>query len=89
MSCRYDIRFYQNKPGELCIWVNDKMREYETLKGIITTGVTAEYANSFKNDLTDAVRRYAIPYEEIPGLIENWLKFLSENDLKEFTNGQN
>ena len=89
MSCRYDIRFYQNQPGELCIWVNDKMREYETLQGIITTGVTAEYANSFKNDLTDAMRRLGVRYEQIPAFLENWLQFLSENDLKKFTDGQN
>jgi len=89
MSNRYDIRFYQNRPGELLIWVNDKLREHETLKGIITSGVTADLANSFKNDLTDAMRHYAISYDEIPSFIEQWLNFLSENAEKEFTDGSN
>ena len=90
MRNRYDIRFFDvENPSELGVYINDKFRENRTLKGIITTPVKADYANSFKNDLTDAVRRYAIPYEEIPGLIENWLQFLSENDLKKFTDGQN
>ena len=89
MHNRYDIRFYQENNTQLRIWINDKLRKHETLKGIITCPVSADRANSFKNDLTDAVRRYAIPYEEIPGLIENWLQFLSENEEKEFTDGQN
>ena len=89
MPNRYDIRFYQENDTQLRVWINDKLCEYETLKGIITCPISAERANSFKNDLTDAVRRYAIPYEEIPGLIENWLHFLSENKEKEFTDDQN
>ncbi len=87
MRNRYDIRFYQNQPGELCVWINDKMREHETLKGIITTGITAEYANSFKNDLTDAMRQLAVRWEEIPTFLDKWLKFLEENRSKEFTDG--
>jgi hypothetical protein len=55
------------------------MREYETLQGIITTGVTAEYANSFKNDLTDAMRHLAVRWEEIPAFIDHWLSFSAEN----------
>lgn len=80
MSCRYDVRFYQNKPGELCIWVNDKMREHSTLKGTMTTGITAELANSFKNDLTDAMRHLLVEWDEIPGLIERWIQFLEKNN---------
>ena len=86
---RYDIRFYQENGTQLRIWINDKLREYETLKGIITTPVTAEYANSFKNDLTDAMRHYAIQWEEIPAFIDNWLHFLDQNRENEFTDGSN
>ena len=89
MSNRYDIRFYQENDTQLRIWVNDKLRHHETLKGIITTPVTADYANSFKNDLTDAMRHLHIQYEEIPAFIYNWLQFLSENKVKEFTDGSN
>ena len=87
MNNRYDIRFYQENGTQLRIWVNDKLRYHETLKGIITTPVTADYANSFKNDLTDAMRHLHIQWEEIPAFLDKWLHFLSENDLKEFTDG--
>ena len=89
MHNRYDIRFYQENDTQLRIWVNDKLREHETLKGIITSPVSAEYANSFKNDLTDAMRHLSVRYEEIPAFLEKWLEFLSENKEKEFTDGQN
>ena len=79
MYNRYDIRFYQENNTQLRIWVNDKLRHHETLKGIITTPIRAEYANSFKNDLTDAMRRLDIRYEEIPSFLEKWLKFLEQN----------
>lgn len=90
MRNRYDIRFFDvENPSELGVYINDKFREHETLKGIITTPVKAEFANSFKNDLTDAMRRLAIRYEQIPVFLEKWLEFLSENEEKEFTDGQN
>ena len=89
MYNRYDIRFYQENGTQLRIWVNDKLREYETLKGIITCPVSAERANSFKNDLTDAMRHYNVRWEEIPTFLDNWLHFLSENEEKEFTDGSN
>ena len=89
MNNRYDIRFYQENGTQLRIWVNDKLREHETLKGIITCPVSAERANSFKNDLTDAMRQLHVRWEEIPVFLDKWLQFLSENDLKEFTDGQN
>lgn len=90
MRNRYDIRFFDvENPLELGVYINDKFRENETLKGIITTPVKAEYANSFKNDLTDAMRRLDIRYEQIPVFLEKWLDFLSENEEKEFTDGQN
>ena len=89
MYNRYDIRFYQENGTQLRIWVNDKLREYETLKGIITCPVSAERANSFKNDLTDAMRHYNVQWEEIPTFLDNWLHFLSENEQKEFTDGSN
>jgi hypothetical protein len=76
---RYDIRFYQENETQLRIWVNDKLQHHETLKGIITTPVRAEYANSFKNDLTDAMRHLAVQWEEIPVFIDRWLDFLAEN----------
>lgn len=89
MHNRYDVRFYQENGTQLRIWVNDKLREHETLKGIITSPVSAEYANSFKNDLTDAMRRLDVQYEQIPAFLDKWLDFLSENKEKEFTDGQN
>ena len=89
MYNRYDIRFYQENGTQLRIWVNDKLREYETLKGIITCPVSAERANSSKNDLTDAMRHYNVQWEEIPTFLDNWLHFLSENEEKEFTDGSN
>lgn len=89
MNNRYDIRFYQENGTQLRIWVNDKLREHETLKGIITCPVSAERANSFKNDLTDAMRHYNVQWEEIPAFLDKWLKFLDENDPKEFTDGSN
>ena len=89
MYNRYDIRFYQENNTQLRIWVNDKLRHYETLKGIITTPITADYANSFKNDLTDAMRHCNVQWEEIPAFLNNWLQFLSENKVKEFTDGPN
>ena len=79
MHNRYDIRFDQENETQLRIWVNDKLRHYETLKGIITTPVKADYANSFKNDLTDAMRQLAVRWEEIPSFLDKWLKFLDEN----------
>ena len=88
MYNRYDIRFYQENGTQLRIWVNDKLREHETLKGIITSPVSAERANLFKNDLTDAMRHYNVRWEEIPTFLDNWLHFLSENEEKEFTDGQ-
>lgn len=90
MRNRYDIRFFDvENPSELGVYINDKFREHETLKGIITTPINAEYANSFKNDLTDTMRRLVIRYEQIPAFLEKWLEFLSENEEKEFTDGQN
>ena len=76
MPSRYDVRFYQEDDGVRVI-VNDKLRHHESLKGIISTPVTADRANSFKNDLTDAMRQLAINWEEIPQFIENWLEFLA------------
>ena len=87
MPNRYDIRFIQESERELRIWVNDKFRQYTTLRGIISTTVTAELANSFKNDLTDAMRHIAPEWDEIPGLIERWVQFLEKNNQKEFTDG--
>ncbi|MBR4003413.1 MAG: hypothetical protein IKI95_05105 [Clostridia bacterium] len=87
MKNRYDVRFYQENSSQLRIWVNDKLHEHETLKGIITAPVSAEYANSFKNDLTDAMRQLAVRWEEIPAFLDKWLKFLDENRSKEFTDG--
>lgn len=84
---RYDIRFYQENSTQLRIWVNDKLREHETLKGIITCPVSAVRANSFKNDLTDAMRHFDVQWEEIPVFLDKWLHFLSENEEKEFTDG--
>ena len=75
MPSRYDVRFYQEDNGVRVI-VNDKLRHHESLKGIIPTPVSADRANSFKNDLTDAMRQMAINWEEIPQFIENWLEFL-------------
>ena len=90
MRNRYDIRFFDvENPSELGVYINDKFRENETLKGIITTPVKAEYANSFKNDLTDAMRHLGVRYEQIPAFLKKWLNFLSENEEKEFTDGQN
>lgn len=86
---RYDIRFYQETETQLRIWINDKLRQHETLKGIITTPVKADYANSFKNDLTDAMRHFNVQWEEIPTFLDKWLNFLEENRQKEFTDGQN
>ena len=87
MNNRYDIRFYQENGTQLRIWVNDKLREHETLKGIITSPISAERANSFKNDLTDAMRHLSVEWDEIPGLIEKWIQFLEKNNQKEFTDG--
>lgn len=87
MPNRYDIRFIQESEHELRIWVNDKFRQYATLRGIISTTITAELANSFKNDLTDAMRHIAPEWDEIPGLIERWVQFLEKNNQKEFTDG--
>jgi hypothetical protein len=89
MHNRYDVRFYQENGTQLRIWVNDKLREHETLKGIITSPVSADYVNSFKNDLTDAMRHLNVQYEQIPAFLDKWLDFLSENKEKEFTDGQN
>lgn len=90
MRNRYDIRFYNvENPSELGVYITDKFRENVSLRGIITTPVTAEFANSFKNDLTDAMRHLSVRYEEIPVFLEKWLEFLSENEEKEFTDGQN
>jgi hypothetical protein len=89
MHNRYDIRFYQENETQLRIWINDKLRHHETLKGIITTPVKADYANSFKNDLTDAMRHLYVQWEEIPAFLDKWLEFLSKNEEKEFTDGQN
>lgn len=89
MNNRYDIRFYQENGTQLRIWVNDKLREHETLKGIITCPVSAERANSFKNDLTDAMRHLNVQWGEIPAFLDRWLHFLSENEGKEFTDGSN
>lgn len=87
MPNRYDIRFIQESENELRIWVNDKFRQYSTMRGIMTTTITAELANSFKNDLTDAMRHISPDWEEIPVLIERWLQFLEKNNQKEFTDG--
>jgi hypothetical protein len=76
MACRYDIRFYQEGNG-IRVIVNDKLRQHESLKGIIPTPVKADLANSLVNDLTDAMRRMTINWEEIPEFIENWLEFLA------------
>lgn len=90
MRNRYDIRFYDvENPFELGVYITDKFRENVSLRGIITTPVKAEFANSFKNDLTDAMRHLSVRYEEIPVFLEKWLEFLSENEEKEFTDGQN
>lgn len=89
MPNRYDIRFIQESENELRVWINDKFRQYATLRGIIPTTITAELANSFKNDLTDAMRHYNVRWEEIPAFLDNWLHFLSENEEKEFTDGSN
>jgi Fic family protein len=87
MPNRYDIRFIQESENELRIWINDKLRQYATLRGITTTTVTAELANSFKNDLTDAMRHISPEWEDIPALVERWLQFLEKNNQKEFTDG--
>lgn len=86
---RYDIRFSQEEEGKLGVWINDKLREYVTIRGFIPTNVTAEHANSFKNDLTDAMRHLSVQWHEIPAFLERWLNFLEENRQKEFTDGSN
>ena len=88
MASRYDIRFYQEGNG-IRVIVNDKLRQHESLKGIIPTPVKADLANSLVNDLTDAMRHLSVQWHEIPAFLERWLKFLEENRQKEFTDGQN
>ena len=86
---RYDIRIQQETPTELHVWINDKLREYETLHGVLRTDVPAVLANSFLNELTDALRHNPIPHDQIPGLVRTWLNNLEEKYLKDFTDGQN
>ena len=86
---RYDVRFFQKEDGKLRIWVSDKLREYPTIRGIVETNITADNANSFKNDLTDAMRHLSVQWHEIPAFLERWLNFLDENRQKEFTDGSN
>ena len=86
---RYDIRFFQEEDGKLRIWVSDKLREHPTIRGFVATNITADNANSFKNDLTDAMRHLSVRWNEIPDFLERWLKFLEENRQKEFTDGSN
>lgn len=86
---RHDIRFFQEEDGKLRVLVSDKLREHQTIRGIIATNITADDANSFKNDLTDAMRHLSVQWHEIPAFLERWIEFLEENRQKEFTDGQN
>lgn len=86
---RYDIQIQQESQTELHVWVIDNLGEYDTLQGVLRTDVPAVLANSFKNDLTDALRHEDVPHNEIPVIVREWLNNLEEKYLKEFTDGQN
>lgn len=90
MRTRYDIRFFSSTEEEgLIVWINDKLREYPTIKGVLKTSVTSEQANASIDLLTDALRHNIVLWVDLPYFISEWLNFLAENKLKEFTNGQN
>lgn len=90
MRTRYDIRFFSSTEEEgLIVWINDKLREYPTIKGVLKTSVTSEQANASIDLLTDALRHNIVLWVDLPYFISEWLNFLAENKLKEFTNSQN
>ena len=86
---RYNIQIQQETSTELHVWVNDTLGEYETLHGVLRTDVPAVLANSFLNDLTDALRHEDVPHDQIPTYVRRWLNDLEEKYLKDFTDGQN
>lgn len=90
MRTRYDIRFFSSAEEEgLIVWINDKLREYPTIKGVLKTSITSEQANASIDLLTDALRHNIVLWVDLPYFISEWLNFLAENKLKEFTDGQN
>lgn len=90
MRTRYDIRFFSSTEEEgLIVWINDKLREYPTIKGVLKTSITSEQANASIDLLTDALRHNIVLWVDLPYFISEWLNFLAENKLKEFTDGQN
>lgn len=90
MRTRYDIRFFSSaEEGGLIVWINDKLREYPTIKGVLKTSITSEQANASIDLLTDALRHNIVLWVDLPYFISEWLNFLVENKLKEFTDGQN
>lgn len=90
MKLRYDIRFFPTTEKDgIMVWINDKLREYPSVKGVLKTSVTSEQANASIDLLTDALRHNVVLWVDLPYFISEWLNFLAENKLKEFTNGQN
>lgn len=88
MRTRYDIRFFSSTEEEgLIVWINDKLREYPTIKGVLKTSITSEQANASIDLLTDALRHSIVLWVDLPYFISEWLNFLAENKLKEFTDG--
>jgi hypothetical protein len=79
---RYDIQIQQESPEELHIWVIDNSGEHDILQGVLRTDVPAVLANSFKNDLTDALRHRDVQHNEIPVVVREWLNNLEEKYLK-------
>lgn len=88
-TSRYDIRFYPENDLQIRVFINDKLREHQTLQGILRADIPADYANSLVDELTDAMRQAGVEWDKIPEFMPYWLRETEKRYEKEFTDGQN
>ena len=84
MISRYDIRFNDDKlTNQLSIIINDKLREYPTLRGVMNyhNSIMAYTCNKYIDTLYALLK--AVEYDRVPSAIETWYTTLLPLVLEE------
>lgn len=84
MISRYDIRFTDDKlTNQLSIIINDKLREYPTLRGVMNyqNSIMASICNKHIDTLYALLKN--TEYDKIPLAIETWYTTLLPLVLEE------
>lgn len=86
MTCRYHINFIQ-KDNEIIVYINDKLREYPSMKGVLTLqeNITADLCMQHINPLLKEVKKYD-NIEKVAAVTDYWYHNILPEVLKNENN---